>query len=201
MRRLAIVLAAALLCAGAAGGATDAARELVANVSDQVIQALKKDPELAQRSPNAISKLLHRIVVPHFDFDATAKLVLGRYWRDASLQQRQRFIKAFRTHLVQFYAVSLAKYKDQKIKYKPLRAPAADNEVVVRTEVQQQDGPPIPINYRMHLTGSEWKVYDVTVDGVSMVASNRSSFAEEIQHGGIDALTDRLAQHNRQNGS
>jgi phospholipid transport system substrate-binding protein len=201
MRRLAILLAAALLFTGVAGAATDSARQLVINVSNQVIQALKEDPDLAQRDPNAIYKLLNQIVAPHFDFDATAKLVLGRYWRDANPQQRQRFIQEFRTHLVQFYAVSLAKYKDQKIEYKPLRAPVADNEVVVRTEVQQQNGPPIPIDYRMHRKGNGWKVYDVTVDGVSMVASNRSGFAEEIRQGGIDKLTDLLAQRNRQNGS
>jgi phospholipid transport system substrate-binding protein len=193
MRRSAILLAAALLSTGVAVAATDSARELVVNVSNQVIQALKNEPELAQRNPNAIYKLLNQIVAPHFDFDATAKLVLGRYWRDANPQQRQRFIQEFRMHLVQFYAVSRAKYKDQKIEYKPLRAPAADNEVVVRTDVQQQAGQPIPIDYRMHRTGNEWKVYDVTVDGVSMVASNRSGFAEEIRQGGIDKLTDLLA--------
>ena len=200
MRRLAMVLATALLVTGVAGGAADSAQQLVVNVSNQVIQALKKEPDLAQRDPNSIYNLVNRIVVPHFDFDATAKLVLGHYWRDTNPQQQQRFIKEFRTHLVHFYAVSLAKYKDQKIDYKPLHAPAAADEVVVNTEVQQQNGPPIPIDYRMHLKGGDWKVYDVTIEGISLVTSNRSSFAAEIQQGGIDTLTDRLAQRNRQKG-
>jgi phospholipid transport system substrate-binding protein len=201
MKRLVVSVVASLLFAGAAGGTTDSARQLVVNVSNQVIHALKKDPHLAQRDPNAIYKLLNRTVAPHFDFQATAESVLGPAWRKANAQQRQRFIQEFRTHLVQFYAVSLAKYKDQTIEYKPTRAPAADNEVVVRTVVQQRDGPPIPIDYRMHHTSGDWKVYDVTVDGVSMVASNRSSFAEEIRKGGIDKLTDQLAERNRQSGS
>jgi phospholipid transport system substrate-binding protein len=201
MRRLAILLAAALLFTGSAYGATDSAHQLVVNVSNQVIQTLRKEPDLAKRDPNAIYQLLNTIVAPHFDFDATAKLVLGHYWRDANPQQRQRFIQEFRTHLVQFYAVSLAKYKDETIDYKPLRAAADADEVVVRTEVQQQNGPPIPIDYRMHLKGGDWKVYDVTIDGVSLVTSNRSSFAAEIRQGGIDALTARLAQSNRENGS
>jgi phospholipid transport system substrate-binding protein len=204
MKRFEIVLVTALVVTDVALVATDVAGDsaamacqLVANVSDQVIQALKKDPDLAQRRPNGVSELLNRIVAPHFDFDATATLVLGRYWRDASLQQRQLFIQAFRTHLVQLCAVSLAKYKDQKIEYKPASAAAgADGVVVVQTEVQQQAGSPIPVDYRLHRKGNDWKVYDVTVDGVSMVASNRSSFAEEIRQGGIDALTDRLAQLN-----
>lgn len=200
-RQWVIVLASALLlfiCA--VDGSMDTPRQLVINVSNQVIQALNKNPELEQRDPNSIYKLLNRIVVPHFDFDAIAQLVLGHYWRDANPQQRQRFIEAFRTHLVRFYATSLAKYKNQKIDYKPVRADAASQEVEVRTEVQQQDGPSIPIDYRLHLNGGDWKVYDVTIDGVSLVTSNRSSFAAEIQQGGIDALTSRLAEHNRQNG-
>jgi phospholipid transport system substrate-binding protein len=201
MRRLGALIAASWLCAGMAGGAPDSARQLVVDVSNQVIQALKKDPNLAQRDPNAIYKLLDRTVAPHFDFDATAKLVLGPYWRQANPAQRQRFIQEFRTYLVQFYAVSLAKYKDQKIEYKPMRAPAADNEAVVRSVVQQQNGPPIPIDYWMHHEGGDWKVYDVTVDGVSMVASNRSSFAEEIRQGGIDKLTNTLAERNRKGRS
>ncbi len=155
---------------------------------------------MAQRDPNSIYNLLNQIVAPHFDFDATARLVLGHYWRAANPQQQQRFIEEFRTHLVHFYAVSLAKYKDQKIDYKPLHAPAAADEVVVNTEVQQQNGLPIPIDYRMHLKDGDWKVYDITIDGVSLVTSNRSNFAAEIQQGGIDTLTDRLAQRNHQNG-
>jgi len=183
-----------------ADGSVDTPRQLVIQVSNQVIQALNEDPELEQRDPNSIYKLLNRIVVPHFDFDAIARLVLGKYWRDANSEQRQRFIKEFRTYLVRFYAVSLAKYKHQRIEYKPVRADATGNEVEVRTEVQQQEGPPIPIDYRLRLKGSEWKVYDVTIDGVSLVVSNRSSFAAEIRQGGIDVLTARLAKKNRQSG-
>jgi phospholipid transport system substrate-binding protein len=200
-RQLLFVLASVLLLVTCAvGGSVDTPRQLVINISNQVIQALNKDPQLEHRDPNAIYKLLNRIVVSHFDFDAIAQLVLGHYWRDADPQQRQRFIEEFRTHLVRFYAVSLAKYKNQKIDYKPMRADGAGQDVEVRTEVQQQDGPPIPIDYRLHLKDGDWKVYDLTVDGVSLVTSNRSSFAAEIQQGGIDSLTTRLAQRNRENG-
>lgn len=201
MKRLGLLVAVSLLFTGIAGGATDTARQLVINVTNHVIQALKKDPDLAQRDPNAIYKLLNRSVAPHFDFEATAKLLLGPYWRKANPQQRQRFIKELHTYLVQFYAVSLGKYEDQKIEYEPLRGSVVGNEAVVRSLVQQQNGPPIPIDYRMHRTGGDWKVYDVIVDGVSMVVSNRSSFAQAIRQGGIDKLTDQLAERNRQGGS
>jgi phospholipid transport system substrate-binding protein len=200
MRRLLIVLTMLLLGSGVASGAADSARLLVMDVSNQVIQALNKDPDLAERDPAAMYKLLNTIVVPHFDFDATAKLVLGRHWREMNPEQQQRFIQEFSTHLIRIYSISLVKYKDQTIDYKPLRAPAAADDVAVHTEVQPGDGPAIPIDYRMHLKGGDWKVYDVSIDGVSLVASNRSSYAAEIGKSGIDSLTDRLARINRENG-
>jgi phospholipid transport system substrate-binding protein len=201
MRRSTVLLAMVLLLTGAAYGAADSARLLVVNVSNQVIQALNNAPDRAHGKSGAAYELLNRIVVPHFDIDAMARLVLGRYWRDTNPQQRQRFIQEFRTHLVRFYAASLAKYKDQKIDYKPLHASATADVVMVNTEVHQDNGPPIPIDYRMHLKDGNWKVYDVAIDGVSLVATNRSSFGAEIRHGGIDTLTARLAERNRREGS
>ena len=189
-----------LLGSGVASGAVDSARLLVMDVSNQVIQALNRDPALAERDPAALHKLLNAIVVPHFDFYSTAKLVLGRHWRDMTPQQRQAFVQEFSTHLVRFYAASLVKYKDQTIDYKPLRAPEAADDVAVNTEVQPENGPPIPIVYRMHLKDGQWKVYDVAIDGISLVASNRSSFAAEIRQGNVDTLTARLARINRENG-
>jgi phospholipid transport system substrate-binding protein len=199
MRRFLIALAA-LLGVGLAHGAADSARLLVMDVSNQVIQALNRDPALAERDPAALHKLLNTVVVPHFDFDATARLVLGRHWRDMTTQQRQAFVREFSTHLVRFYAASLVKYKDETIDYKPLRAPATADDVSVNTEVQPDNGPPIPIVYRMHLKDGDWKVYDVSIDGISLVASNRSSFAAEIRQGNVDTLIARLAQVNRENG-
>jgi phospholipid transport system substrate-binding protein len=199
MRRFLIALAM-LLGVGVAHGAADSARLLVMDVSNQVIQALNRDPALAQRDPAALHKLLNTIVVPHFDFDATARLVLGRHWRDMTQQQRQAFVQEFSTHLVRFYAASLVKYKDQTIDYKPLRAPETADDVSVNTEVQPENGPPIPIVYRMHLKDGDWKVYDVSIDGISLVASNRSSFAAEIRQGNVDTLIARLASINRENG-
>jgi phospholipid transport system substrate-binding protein len=200
MRHLVIVLAMVLLGTGVARGAADSARLLVIDISNQVTQALNKEPDLAERDPASMYKLLNRVVVPHFDFDATARLVLGRYWRDMTPQQQQRFVREFSTHLVRFYATSLIKYKDQTIDFKPLRAPDAADDVAVHTEVEQGNGPAIPIDYRMHLKGGEWKVYDVSIDGISLVASNRNSYAAEIRNGGIDTLTARLARINRENG-
>jgi phospholipid transport system substrate-binding protein len=195
-RRHALWLTATLLAANTVWGAADVARELVVNTSQQVIQVIKKEPDVTKRDPNDIYSLLNRIVVPHFDFDAMSKWVLARSWKDLNARQRQRFTDAFRTLLVRTYAVSLAQYQDQKILYLPVHAPADATEVMVRTEVQQTGAPAIPINYRMHLKDNEWKVYDVIVDGVSLLLNYRTSFAAEIRQGGIDNLIQRLSQHN-----
>jgi phospholipid transport system substrate-binding protein len=199
MRQLLIALPL-LLGVGVVNGAADSARQLVMDVSNRVIQALNKDPALVERDPAALSRLLDAVVLPHFDFEATARLVLGRYWRGMNPQQRQAFVQEFSTHVVRFYAASLVKYKDETIDYKPLRAPETADDVSVNTEVQPANGPPIPIVYRMHLKDGEWKVYDVSIDGISLVASNRSSFAAEIRRGNVDTLTARLARINRENG-
>jgi phospholipid transport system substrate-binding protein len=199
MRQL-LIAVALLLGVGVANGAADSARQLVMDVSNRVIQALNKDPALVERDPAALSRLLDTVVLPHFDFEATARLVLGRYWREMNPQQRQAFVQEFSTHVVRFYAASLVKYKDETIDYKPLRAPETADDVSVNTEVQPANGPPIPIVYRMHLKDGEWKVYDVSIDGISLVASNRSSFAAEIRRGNVDTLTARLARINRENG-
>ncbi len=196
-----MLLAMVLFVVGAAIATTDAARQLVVEVSNQVIQALHDHPDLEQRDPDYVYDLLNRTVAPHFDFDTMARLVLGRYWNESNPQQQQRFVTAFRTYLVRIYAVSLAQYKDQKIDYKPLHAPAGADKLVVQTEVRQANGPAILIDYRMHLTAGQWKVYDVTIDGVSLVANNRRTFAAEIHDGGIDALAAHLAQRNRRTGS
>jgi len=197
--RWSIWLSAALLVTVMASGAPGSARLLVINVSNQVINALPEEPDLAKHDSNYIYNLLNQTVVPHFDFDAMARLVLGRFWRDASSQQQQRFVDAFRTYLVRVYAVSLAKYDNQEIEYKSLHAPATANQVLVQTEIHREGEPPIAIDYRMHRKNDEWKVYDVVIEGVSLVASNRSSFAAEIQQGGIDKLTARLTQRNQRN--
>lgn len=196
-RRQALWLTATLLAAHAVWGAADAARDLVIKTSQQVINAIQKESDPEQRSPEYLYKLLNEIVVPHFDFDTMAKWVLARNWKDLDDQQRKRFVDEFRTLLVRTYAVSLGHYQDQKIRYLPLHAPADATDITVQTEVQQAGAPVIPIDYRMHLKANEWKVYDVSIDGISLLLNYRTSFASELRQDGIDNLIQRLSQRNR----
>ncbi len=126
-----------------------------------------------------------------------SKWVLGKTnWRSASEEQRSQFVIEFRTLLVRTYAKALLEYSDEEIVYKPVTSNPESNIVTVETEVKQSGGNMIPINYRMHASGGEWKVVDVAVDGISLVSTYRGSFAAEIRKNGIDSLIAKLSERN-----
>ncbi|HEB95597.1 MAG TPA: ABC transporter substrate-binding protein, partial [Sedimenticola thiotaurini] len=128
-----------------------------------------------------------------FDFERMSRLALGRHWRKASEQQRQAFVAAFRQLLVRTYATALLNYSDEQIVYKPLRQEPTGKEAVVNTLVSEPGGAPVPIDYRLHLgSDGHWRVYDVIVDGVSLVSNYRSSFGSEIRRRGMDGLIRKL---------
>jgi len=196
---LAVLLAASLRVAPAA---TDASpRDLVIDTSERMLAAIKSERDLIRRNPEHVYELVRDIVLPHFDFETMSRWVLGKYWRSATPDQQQRFSEEFRTLLVRTYAVSLAQYEDQTITYEPLQAAPDATDVTVRTDIERHGSTPIPIAYSMHRKNGEWSVYDVTIDGVSLVTNYRSTFATEIRQGGLDALIERLAERNRTSGS
>jgi len=202
---LATLLTGLLLtaCGGGQAGAvtTDDPQQLVQQVSEQVLARLKAERVVLEQHPDRVYALIEELVLPHFDFVRMSAWVLGKYWRRASKEQKLRFIRAFRTLLVRTYGVALLEYSDQKIRFLPLRDDPAGGNVTVRSEVIQPDGQRVAINYRLHQRNGRWKVYDVSVDGVSLVANYRTSFASEIKQQGLDALIERLERHNRQAGA
>lgn len=169
---------------------------LVQQVADKTIERLKKDKALIDKEPKYINKVIDELLIPHFDFERMARWVLGKYWRKATKDQKQSFVKEFKSLLVRTYAGSLREYSDQVIKYLPFRGDLASGDVMVRSEIEQPGGFPIPINYRLYLKASEWLVYDVTIDDVSLIANYRSSFSREIRKSGIDKLIQKLAEKN-----
>jgi phospholipid transport system substrate-binding protein len=125
------------------------------------------------------------------------RLAVGRNWAQASDAQKEALTKEFRTMLVRTYSNSLTQYREQKIDVKPTKFSPQDTDVVVRTAIIQQGGPQIPIDYAMEKTDKGWKVYDVIIDGASLVTTYRGSFNDQIQKGGIDALIKALQERNR----
>lgn len=192
---LLIGFAAAFAPPGAA--AQDAPDALVKRIADEVIAIVKSDKDLQAGNSAKVVALAEQKVLPHFDFTRMTRLAVGRGWSQATPEQRTALTGEFRTLLVRTYSNSLSQYRNQKIDVKPLQAAPSDDDVLVRTAVIQEGGPPIPIDYRMEKTPKGWMVYDVVIDGASLVTTYRGSFNEQIQRGGIDGLVKTLQDRNR----
>ncbi|MCF6217452.1 MAG: ABC transporter substrate-binding protein [Gammaproteobacteria bacterium] len=166
---------------------------LVKQTTEIIIQKIKADRQQIQNDPERLFRLVDEVVLPHFDFEKMSKWVLGKYWRKADQAQRQQFVYEFRQLLVRTYAKALLENVDQPVDFLPLRAKADAVDVTVSTEIPQDGGFPIPINYKMHLNDDGWKVYDVNIDGISLVTNYRTSFSSEIRKNGIDGLLAKLS--------
>jgi len=195
LRKILVTLAACVpLIAPAADEAPDA---LVKRVTDEVLAIIKSDKDLQAGNTQKVVSLAEQKVLPHFDFTRMTRLAVGRNWQQANDAQKESLTKEFRTLLVRTYSTSLSAYRNQNIEVKPLKMAAGDKEVTVRTQVVQPGGPPIPIDYAMEKADSGWKVYDVVIDGASLVTTYRSSFNDQISKGGVDGLIKALVDRNK----
>lgn len=202
MRRLLITLPAMLtlgLCTlGAAAQETVPPDRLVRQTTEQVLSALRENQEVIAENPSKVYDLVSEYVLPRFDFELMSRFVLAQAWRSASEAQQQRFVEEFRRLLVRTYGKSLAEYSGQEVKYLPMQGDVTQQErVTVQTEIVQQNGPSIPLDYKLYHTDQGWKVYDVIIDGVSLVLNYRSSFNTQIAREGLDGLIQDLAERNR----
>lgn len=180
--------------------AADLAPDVLAkNTTLDVIAIVKQDKEIQAGNTKKVLDLVEAKVLPHFDFNHMTMLAVGKNWNRASPAQQQVLSKEFQTLLVRTYSNSLTNYKNQVIEFKPLKMQPADTDVTVRTEVKQAGTKPVPIDYSMEKTANGWKVYDVTVDGVSLVTNYRGSFNTQVRQGGIDGLIKSLVDKNKQN--
>jgi phospholipid transport system substrate-binding protein len=170
--------------------------ELLERTSQQVIQILRDDKELLEREPERVYKIVDDYILPHLDDVTMAKLALGKNWRKATKKQKIAFVKEFRNLLVRTYSKSLIEFSDLTINYFPLKLPADAKKTSVKAEVIQPGGPSIPLVYRMRLKNNAWMVYDVKIDGISLVTSYRGTFTQEIRKSGIDGLLKYMAEKN-----
>jgi phospholipid transport system substrate-binding protein len=144
-----------------------------------------------------LGKLVEEKIATKFDFDRMSRMVLGPKWNLAAKEQQDQFIIEFRSLLVRTYSSALSKYRNQTISYKPLRILPDDTEVKVKTQIAQSTGPAIPLDYSMERIDGTWKVYDVNIDGLSLVAIYRGQFEEEVKQNGINGVIGRLAEKNK----
>ena len=166
--------------------------QLAKNTTQEVLAILKADKDIQGGNVSKAYELVEAKVLPHFDFNRMTQLAVGKYWNRASPQQKQSLVKEFRSLLVRTYATSLTEFRNQSVDFKPLNMRADDTQVTVKTEIRQPVGKPIPIDYEMYKTSFGWKVFDVAIDGVSLVINYRSSFASTIRQSGIDGLITTL---------
>ena len=171
---------------------------LIRETSDRVIADIKANRETYRQEPGKIHQLVDTVVLPHFDFSAMTDLALGNYRDQVSAAQRPTIVNEFRQLLVRTYSSALLEYTDQELTYLPMEGSIEDGQVVVRTEIAQAGGFPIPIDYSLRRGDDGWKVFDISVDQVSLVTNYRSSFARAIKKDGVDGLIKTLQERNQQ---
>ena len=171
---------------------------LVKGISSEVVEIIRKDKDIQSGNTKKIVDLVETRVLPHFNFNRMTAYAVGVNWRRASPEQQKLLIDEFKTLLVRTYSTALASYKNQVIDFKPLRAQAGDTEVKVRSEIKQRGAQAITLDYSMEKTPAGWKVFDVEVGGVSLVANYRETFTNEIRNAGIDGLIKTLSNKNKQ---
>ncbi len=176
--------------------------ELIKQTSEKVLNTLSKNKVEFEKNPDKVDQLINDIILPHLDFKAMSKLALGKNWRKANKEQRAKFVEAFKTMLVRTYSKSLTEYTDQKIDFLPYHPPAKGKRTtIVKTQIKQDAGPAIPIDYRLRIKNDIWKVYDIKIDGISLVTNYRNSFASDIRKVGMDGLIDKLLVKNTKKSS
>jgi phospholipid transport system substrate-binding protein len=190
-----VILSLILMLAIPAMAATGP-EQLIRETTDKVLDEIRTNSEQYKSDPQGVYDLVNTVVLPHFDFAAMTDLALGRYKDEVSEQQRPEIINQFGMLLVRTYSSALLEYTDEVLVYLPMEGSEAEGEVTVRTEIEQAGGFPIPINYVLRNGDDGWKVYDISVDEVSLVTNYRSSFARAIKKKGIDGLIETLRSRN-----
>jgi phospholipid transport system substrate-binding protein len=195
-----VFMAAALFALAATTGRAnaDVAPDVLArNVTDEVLAIVRADKELQAGNPQKVMQLVESKVLPHFNFTRMTQLAVGRNWRQATPEQQNVLTEEFKNLLVRTYTTAFTQYRNQTVDYRPVRMAPTDTDVVVKSLVKQPAGQPIAIDYSMEKLGGAWKVYDVKIEGISLVENYRNTFNGEIARGGVDGLIRTLSDKNK----
>lgn len=178
--------------------ASETPEAVVRSISDQLNLTLSQNREHYREDPSAVWQLADKILMPHVDTDAVSSGVLGKYWRSATPEQRSAFTQEFKQLLLRTYAAAFADLPAWELELLAARGSRSDEGTVVRSRVRVPSAQPTHINYHMHRPDKEWLVYDVKIEGISLVKTYQSGFAREVRSKGLDGLIERLATINRQ---
>ena len=170
---------------------------LVKRITTEVIGIIKRDKDIQAGNPRKIADLVEKRILPHFSFARMTQIAMAVNWRRATPEQQKALTEEFKTLLVRSYSNALSLYRDQVIEFKPLRMRPEDSDVTVKSEIRQKGAQPVTLHYDMEKTPSGWKVYDVKVNGVSLITNYREDFAAQVRESGIDGLIKVLVSKNR----
>jgi phospholipid transport system substrate-binding protein len=172
--------------------------QLLQSLTDQMIQALKNNDQAIKKNVNAVIPLIEEILSPHVDYSGMARWIVGRQaWLGASETEKNDFTKEFKALLIRTYSKALTEYNNQTIKYLPIRGEYEEkNRVQVESEIQELGKPPTKVVYRLTKIDDAWKVYDIIIEGVSLLKGFQSQFSEEIKQKGFEVVILNLREHN-----
>ena len=203
MIRITILAWAAIMAGGAyaaeappaaptAAPSTLGPQELVENSAKRMLQELDKNRAMYQKDPAKLDALVGNVLLPNFDTEYAARLVLGQTWRTATPEQRKRFVDAFYHSLLHNYGAALVDFTADRFIILPYKAEPNDITATVRTEVKRESGDKVPVNFTLRKVDGVWKAWDVVIEGISYVKSFKTDFASEIQQKGLDEVINRL---------
>jgi len=191
-------LASLILMSSFAAAAVQDPQQMVREAGSAILAELSTRQAEFEADPRLIYPFVEDLVLPHFDFRKMSQSAMGRYWPRATEDQKTRLTNEFRELLVRTYATALLGYSGQEVEYLPVQFPEGATRVTIPTRLSALDAPPIPVNYRLQLNSDEkWLVYDVVIDGVSLITTYRSQFSTLVRRDGIDGLISQLAAKNR----
>lgn len=191
-----IVAIVCLVSAFAAFAQESAPVAMLQQTSDQMLSALKQNKATLKSDPEAIYRIVNRILLPKIDLESMGRSVVGRtYWMQATPTQREEFKRLFTRQVTQTYSAALSSYQNEEVKFYPMRdnTPGAQR-VQVQSVIVRGNGQTIPVNYRLINEGGAWKVYDFSVEGVSIVQSYSAQFSSDLQQGGLATLLVKMRQ-------
>lgn len=198
LKQLLAIASIAFIAAGPAAAAVDEKPDaLVKRISQDVIDTARADKDIQAGNRNKVIGLVEEKIMPHVDFMKTTSMAAGRFWRQATPEQREKLAAEFKTLLIYTYSGAISQIKNETVQFKPMRAQDSDTDVEVRSQVNMPRGEPITLNYRLYKTADGWKIYDINVMGAWLVETYKSSFASQINSVGIDGLIANLATKNK----
>lgn len=193
MNKLLIAFVTAFFTAAVHAAPAVAPDDVVKGTTDKLQKLIAENHVKYKADLNGFYKVVDDTLVPHFDVKYIGQLVLARNWKTATEEQRTRFQIAFKNMLIRSYAnAMLENYDSVKAEWKPVRMAPDATEVTVNSNVLRKNGPPIPIGFVMHIADNEWKIYDITVESISLVSNFRAQFAAEIKNAGLDDVIKRM---------